>query len=61
MLQTTLTLLNSYLRGKSQPYELTKKNQILTFITLKMIAWSFSSFHIEKRLNADCTLPVKSN
>ena len=26
-----------------------------------MIAWSFSFHHVEKRLNADYTLPVKSN
>ena len=32
-----------------------------TFRVLKMIAWSFSSHHIEKRQNADYTLPVKSN
>ena len=32
-----------------------------TFRALKMIARSFSSHHIEKRLNLDYILPVKSN
>ena len=32
-----------------------------TFRALKMIAWSFLSHHIEKQLNADYNLPVKSN
>ena len=32
-----------------------------TFRALKMIAQSFSFHGIEKRLNADYTLPVKSN
>ena len=70
MLRTTLTIADSNLRGKSQPYELSKKNQISTlkhflqfktFRALKMIAWLFSSHHIEKRLNSNYTLPVKSN
>ena len=52
------------MQGKSQPYELSKKFNFdidETFRALKMIAWSFSSHHIEKPLNADYTLPVKSN
>ena len=65
MLRTTLTLANLHLRGKSQPYELSKKKSNFdidkTFRALKMIALWFSSHHIEKRLNADYTLPVKSN
>ena len=32
-----------------------------TFRALKMIAWPFSSHHIEKQLNTDYPLPVKSN
>ena len=32
-----------------------------TFRALKMIAWSLSSHHIEKRLNADYTFPFKSS
>ena len=32
-----------------------------TLTALKMVAWSFSSLHIEKQLNDDYTLPVKSN
>ena len=32
-----------------------------TSTALKMIAWLFSSHQIEKRLNADYTLAVKSN
>ena len=61
---TTLTRVNFHLRGKSQPYELSKKSNFdidKTFRALKMIAWSFSSHHTEKRLNADYNLPVKSN
>ena len=30
MLETTLTLVNSHFRVKSQPYELNKKNETLT-------------------------------
>ena len=54
----TLTLVNLDLRDKSQ-----KSNIDIDkiFRVLKMIAWSFSSHHIEKGLNADYTLHVKSN
>ena len=43
------------MQGKSQPYQLSKKNQIFdinkTFRALKMVAWLFSVHHIEKWLN----------
>ena len=44
--------LNLHLRGKSQPYELSKKNQTnfdmyKTSTALKMIAWLFSSHQTE--------------
>ena len=58
-------LVNLHFRGKSQPYELSKKKSNFdidkTFRALKIIAWLFSAHRIEKQLNADYTLPVKSN
>ena len=63
-LWTTLTVVNYHFQGKSQPYELSDKEKTnfdidKTFRALKMIAWSFSTHHIEKRLNDDYTLPDK--
>ena len=66
-LRTTLIFVNSHLPGKRQPYKLSKKKKKSnldidkTFRALKMIVCSFSSHPIEKRLNAQYTLPVKSN
>ena len=48
---------------KSTFYELNKTNFDIdkTFRVLKIIAWLFSSYHIEKQFNVYYTLPVKSN
>ena len=51
--ETRLPLVNQHLRGKSQPYELSKKESNFdideAFWTLKMIARSFWAYHIEKK------------
>ena len=63
--ETRSPLVNQHLRGKSQPYELSKKESNFdideAFWTLKMIAWSFWAYHIEKVLNADYSLSLISN
>ena len=60
MLQTTLALVKLDLRGTSQPYDLrTKKSNFDIDRTFSFE--NVSSHHVEKRLNADYTLPVKSN
>ena len=54
----------TFARQKSTLWFKQKKSKLdidKTFRALKVIAWSFSYHRISKQLNADNTLPVKSN